>query len=247
MTFYKKIITALLILFIAVACGEDKIPFNKRIPEVEKSQFIKHPDDWRNLRYAEIVPVFRKGAKFYVEVYNTIGSNELPQELWEKLDADEMTKEYGAQKVILNGPRYWVINQLDAEGETASGKVANFGGIEMTLRATIESNIFEGSVGSKLYEENEVNRETTYHFWKGNMVYELISPKGDVYRMQSYALMKDPTLTIDKLENLGDRLSLPEGWSYRTRVLEENSTMTAAGTAYVINDDLGNSYQKILN
>lgn len=234
-----------IIAILMVSCGGNKLPFSERIPAVKKSQFIEHSKDWRNLRYAEIIPVFKKGTKLYMEVYNTVGSNELPQELWEKLNVEEMMKEYGAKKVILNGPRYWVINQLDARGETESGKVVNFGGIEMTLRATIESSIFGGGLGGKLYEENEIQRETTYYFWKDNMVYELTSPKGEVYRMQSYAQIKDPSLTIDKLENLGERLTLPEGWSYNARKLTEKSTMKANGIAYVINDNLGNSYQKV--
>lgn len=240
----KENFLLIILALLATGCGSS-VAFSERIPAVEKSQFIDHGEDWRNLRYAEIIPVFRKGAKIYIEVYNTVGSNELPQDLWEKLNPEVMAQEYNAQKVILNGPRYWVINQLEAHGETKSGKVANFGGIEMTLRATLQPNIFSGTVGSKLYEENQVQRETTYHFWKDNMVYELTSPSGEVYRMQSYAQIKDPTLTIEKLEHLGQSLSLPEGWTYQARILEQNSTMVADGLAYVINDNLGNSYQKV--
>ncbi|MEL6660032.1 MAG: hypothetical protein AAFP77_20115 [Bacteroidota bacterium] len=228
------------------SCG-NMDEYSHRIPAVEKSQFIRHAEDWRNLRYGEVIPVFRKGAKLYIEVYNTIGSNELPQELWEKLAAEEMKASYGAEQVILNGPRYWVLNRMSASGATQAGKVANFGGIEMTLRATIATDIFEGAVGTdKLYTENEIQRETTFHFWKDNMVYELTSPEGEIYRMQSYAQMVDPNLTIEQLATLGERLSLPEGWSYEARVLEENSTMVADGLAIVINDELGNSYQKII-
>lgn len=244
MKYITIILSLFVFLLVITSCGNTK-KFSQSIPEVEKTQFIKHSEDWRNLRYAEIIPVFKSGTKLYMEVYNSIGSNEVPQGLWDKLDAGMMAKEYGAEKVILNGPRYWVINHLEARGETENGKVVNFGGIEMTLRATLNSSIFTGAVGSKLYTENEVERETTFHYYKDNMVYELTSPTGEVYRMQSYGLMKDPNLTIERLENLGDRLTLPEGWTYNARTLKENDTMIANGIAYVINDDLGNSYQKV--
>ena len=56
----------------------------------------------------------------------------------------------------------------------------------------------------------------------------------------------DAELTIADLETLGERLTLPDGWRYETRVLTEDSELKADGLAYVINDDLGNSYQKIL-
>ncbi len=220
--------------------------FKNRIPAVEKSQFIDHGTNLRNLRYGEIIPVFRKGAKLYLEVYNTINSNELPQELWEKIDTDALAKEYGAMTVLANGPRYWVVNKIGAGNMSSEGKIANFGGIEMTQRATLNTTIFKGAIGEKKYTENEVHRETSYYYWKGNMVYELTSPKGEVYRMQSYSQQVDPNLTIQDLETLGSQLDLPTGWSYRARILEEDSKLVAAGTTYVINDELLNTYQKVL-
>lgn len=249
--FAKNFLIGLLIIVLIVIClliylfGGNMSEFANRIPKVEKTQYMEDIKDKRNLRYGEIIPVFSKGAKLYVEVYNTMGSNELPQELWEKLDADEMAKKYGAKKVILNGPRYWVLNDIVGSNQTANGKVADFGGIEMTQRAVLYSNIFSGTVGGKTYKENVVDRSTTYEYWKGNMVYELIAPNGSVYRMQSYSQQIDPSLTIDDLKDLGSRLKLPEGWKYRARILKEDSTLTANGKAYVINDEFGNSYQKI--
>lgn len=244
MTVFNKIFISLLLAILVIGC-ETTNDFSDRIPAVEKSQFIKHADDWRNLRYGEIIPVFKDKAKLYVEVYNSVTCNELPKEPWDKLDAEKMAKDYGAKTVILNGPRYWLINKMEGRGKSRSGKVVNFGGIEMRLVATLNSNIFSGTVGDKIYTENEVKRETTYHYYKDNMVYELTSPKGEVYRMQSYTQMKDSALTIEQLENLGDRLDLPEGWSYKAKILKQNSAMAANGIAYVINDELGNSYQKI--
>jgi len=125
------------------------------------------------------------------------------------------------------------------------GKIANFGGIEMTQRAKLHTTIFHGNLGDKKYTENLVNRETTYYYLKGNMVYELTSPTGDVYRMQSYSQQIDPGLTMADLETLGDKLDLPAGWTYGARVLDEDSKLTADGKAYIINDELLNTYQKM--
>ena len=239
--------TAIVVLFIAYVYlfGGNMDEFAQRIPSVEKSQFIEHSGNWRNLRYGEIIPVYRKGAKLYMEVYNTVGSNELPQELWDKIDVDKLAYEFGAVKVLLNGPRYWVINTMEGRGVTKNGKVANFGGIEMTQRATLESTIFDGAIGDKLYSEKTVERETIYSYWKGNMVYELKSPKGDIYRMQSYSKIVNKNLAIDDLEKLGEKLNLPDGWKYEVRVLKEDSLLNSNGSATIINDDFMNSYQKI--
>ena len=215
------------------------------IPAVAPSQSMPPPADLRDYRYCEIIPVFQNKLTFSVEVYNTMGSNDCPEEQWAKLNGDDLAQQYGAMAVKMNGPRYWVLNKIVAGGATASGKIVDFGGLEMKLVAQIETKLWEGSVGDKFYTPNEVQRATTFVYLKGNMVYELTSPEGDVYRMQSYALLADPTLTIADLETLGARLELPQGWSYQARVLTEDSELKADGLAYVINDNLYNSYQRV--
>ena len=215
------------------------------IPAVAPSQSMPPPADLRDYRYCEIIPVFQNKLTFSVEVYNTMGSNDCPEEQWAKLNGDDLAQQYGAMAVKMNGPRYWVLNKIVAGGATASGKIVDFGGLEMKLVAQIETKLWEGSVGDKFYTPNDVQRATTFVYLKGNMVYELTSPEGDVYRMQSYALLADPTLTIADLETLGARLELPQGWAYQARVLTEDSELKADGLAYVINDNLYNSYQKV--
>jgi len=49
------------------------------------------------------------------------------------------------------------------------------------------------------YTENTIERETQYVFRAGLPVYELVSQDGQVYVMQSYSKIVDPTLTQDDL------------------------------------------------
>ncbi len=149
------------------------------------------------------------------------------------MDAEALKEKYGAVVVKVNGPRYWVMNSITGSGATVAGKVVDFGGIEMTQRAVLETKIWQGTVGDKFYTPNEIHRTTVYIYLKGNMVYELTSPEGDVYRMQSYAQIADPSLTIADLENLGSRLDLPDGWTYQARVLTEDSELKIDGLAYI--------------
>jgi len=185
------------------------------IPEITQTQFLRPPDDIRDYRYCEIIPVFRSGTTLTVEVYNTIGLNECPADQWEALNADELAEAYGATSVKINGPRYWVINEIAGGGATAEGKIADFGGIEMKKAAVIETKLSEGTVGDSFYTDNEVQRTTTFTYYAGAMVYELTSPEGEIYRTQSYSQIIDPTLTIANLETLGDRLELPEDGAMR--------------------------------
>lgn len=215
------------------------------VPAVTATQSMAVPDDLRDVRYCEVIPVFKDGTTLNVEVYNTLGLNDCPAEAWQKLDAEKMAEQYGAKIVKLNGPRHWVMNKMASGGATSAGKVADFGGIQMKLRGTLQTKIWQGSVGEKLYTPNDVHRTTVFTYLAGHKVYELVAPNGDVYMMQSYAQITDPKLTIADLETLGSRLKLPEGWTYRARKLDADVLLEANGHAYVINDDFYNAYQRV--
>jgi hypothetical protein len=116
----------------------------------------------------------------------------------------------------------------------------------MKLVALIEFKMWEVPMGNSFYKEVVVQRSNSWIFFAGNMVYELTNPQGDVYRMQSYSQQIDPTLSIDDLETLGDRLTLPNGWHYDMRVLEADSTLVADGKAYMIADEFRNAYMKVI-
>lgn len=241
----SKILILLLPAFLLAACGGQK-NFEEIVPTITPSQVDPLPEDMRNYRYCEVIPVFQQGLNLNVVVYNTLGANQCPQDLWEKLDAQTLAKEYGAKIVKLNGPRYWVLNKISGQGISASGRTVSFGGIEMSERATLQTNLLQGSIGDKTYTPNKVKRDTVFEYWAGNEVYELISPEGNTYIMQSYSQMADPSLTIDDLANLGDRLKLPEGWRFQAVTLDKDFFLKANGVAYVINDELYNTYQQIL-
>ncbi|HVX34781.1 MAG TPA: hypothetical protein VHC71_01020 [Hyphomicrobium sp.] len=200
------------------------------------------PAELRNVRYCEILTMTRHRLAFDIKVYNTLGQNFCPEDQWRKLDAKALAKELNVSRVNLNGPRYWTIDAIKASGETAAGETRDFGGIAMTRRATLRLRLWQAKQGG--YRVNTIRRNTAYLFKAGKPVYELVSPKGDVYMMQSYSQIVDPKLSIDDLPNLGARLKLPKGWKFQTRVLDADYTLKAEGTAYLVQDDLFNSYQR---
>lgn len=198
----------------------------------------------RDVRYCEVIPVTREGRTLTAWVYNTLGLNDCPAAEWDALTEEQVNEAYGSVSAKLNGPRYWVIDRLVASGSTTTGQRFNFGGVEMELRARLDTKLRQGTVGEEFYAPNEVQRDTVYRYRAGRPVYELTSPEGDVYVMQSYARIKDKSLTIDDLASLGDRLALPRGWTYSTRTLTEDLVLDSGGLAYVVNDDLYNAYQR---
>jgi hypothetical protein len=88
-----------------------------------------------------------------------------------------------------------------------------------------------------------VDRESTWFFDKGKPVFILDDPNGTVWVMKSYTDVMDEDLTYEDLDTLDTRLELPEGWSYRVEVLDEDLTMAPVnGTARITQDELQNTY-----
>lgn len=207
-----------------------------------QEKVIKQNDQMYNARYGEIIVVTGGPLSFIGHVYNTIGLNECPDSIWKALDAKKIKKERKARAVTLNGPRYFLMDQADA---LDPGKVTSFHGLQARHIADLKiplSTVIQG--GSQPYFENLVLRRTNYLFKKGRTIYELTSPNGVTYVMQSYPQQKDPNFTVADLAKIGNRLSLPAGWHFHTRILDQDFAMKATGKAYVIRDNLQNSYQK---
>jgi hypothetical protein len=233
----------LLFLILTVTLAGSAVSVAGTTPPDTGAQFTEPPDGLRDHRYCEVIVAFRSGFKARLEVYNTFGLNDCPGDLWDELDEDALAEELDAKTVRFNGPRYWVVNSVES-GEDGDSKTVDFGGIEMALSAVVT---MKGRGGQEPYSENTVERtrSATFTYLAGNEIYELTSPEGDVYRMQSYSQVVDPSLAIDDLKSLGDRLDLPEGWTFQARVLTEDSKLMAEEESYVVTDDFKNAYQRV--
>jgi hypothetical protein len=82
----------------------------------------------RNVRYCELIPVVRRGFRLVATVYNTLGLNDCPAEVWDKITEAAMRKRFGAFEVLLNGPRHFVMDAIVAAGDAASGALVEAGG-----------------------------------------------------------------------------------------------------------------------
>ena len=61
--------------------------------------------------------------------------------------------------------------------------------------------------------------------------------------MQAYCIGVDPTITQVNRPTLGQRPAVPNGWIYRTRILDEELVVdTTATVATVLQDELKYSY-----
>jgi hypothetical protein len=197
----------------------------------------------RNARYCEIIPVVRDGVRLAATVYNTLGLNDCPAAVWNAITEEAMRKRFGAIKVMLNGPRYFLMDAIVAAGATAAGKTIDAAGLALTERASISLDLSD--LRGKPYREKTIKRETRYLFKAGKPVFVLEAPNGSRYVMQAYAQIVDKALSYDALPELGKRLKLPKGWQYAMVVPDKDLVVGAQGEATVVQDDLENTYQKL--
>jgi hypothetical protein len=196
--------------------------------------------DMRGVRYGEVIAVFSTDSGLEAEVYGTQMLNDCPQDQWETLEADVIAAEMGAVAVKLNGPRHWMIDGLGTKVAVVEPILRDFNGLTMRRIATID---LGDTPGVMPYTEAHVDRGAVFFFDAGSPIYELVNPDGLAYVMQALCIGVDPTMSEATLPSLGDRLSMPPGWTYRSRMLDEELVVdTTATIATVLQDEFENSY-----
>lgn len=199
--------------------------------------FISNFVDIRGYRYCELLFQFDDRT----EVWGTQGLNQCPQTDWNELDLDRIKSSNNATNLIANGPRYFVVNSsigMDLPDESKR----KFGNLEMRKLATVGMLDIERS-----FTEISVYRNNIWIFKEDEQIYLLIDTDGSEYIMQSYSLVIDASMEESKLSNLEEKLNLPVGWRYETRVLDSELRVPANGEAIVLRDNLSNTYQKIIH
>jgi hypothetical protein len=198
--------------------------------------------DMRNVRYGEVLGVYTRDTELYAEVWGTQMLHDCPMEWWNSLDPELLKTDLGALGIKMNGPRHWVLDGFGSKTAHIEPVIRDFNGLPMRRIATVEFKPGEKTVTSP-YEERHVNRGAVFFWDAGTKVYELIRPDGEAYVMQALCTAVDDSLTIDNLSELGTKLQLPQGWSYRTRILEEDLIVdTSDHFATVVQDELENTY-----
>lgn len=202
----------------------------------------KELSNLRNVRYCEVLVIHGITS---IEIYSTIGLNECPNNIWQHLDTESLKKKLNVYDVMLNGPRYWVLDKIETNA-ILEPKFISLSGLRLKLVAHLKNVLFVLLKNKKPYHEVEVARQTVWIYEANKPVYELISPDGAIYIMQSYSVHKDEHQTLDSLSLLGHKLKLPKSWVFKTGILlKEERIPTKNDKAIVIQDDFENTYQRI--
>jgi hypothetical protein len=212
--------------------------------------------NWRGKPHYEVLIMNRNaespgGAGNY---YNSLGlsfevSNEEMDARFRALDPEKLKQEFGGDAVRFNGPRRFVANRFSAMAFDG-GKQTMLGPIPMYLFGTFVVPDFDAFIAGKQapYRETVSKRSSTFYFNAGEEVYDLITPEGTVFTMFSASLRVDTNNSIDKLPTLAERLTLPEGWTFRVRTLEKELVLPASYDSdppnTIVLDQFENNYQR---
>jgi hypothetical protein len=200
--------------------------------------------DLHDTRYGELLFATPGEHAITAEVWTTFTLNECPAELWDPIDAQIEATRRGAAFGLKNGPRYWLIDEIQRASVIEDIELAKFGGLDMVRVAKVT--VDAGNLAAGGYREVDVDRRTLFTWKAGRRVYELTNAEGVTYVMQAYSQIVDPTLKSGDLEHLGDVLRPPEGWRYGSRVLEADLLVDTRTTeAQVLQDEFQNSYSRL--
>jgi len=232
-------LSALLICFTS-ACSMQRQPLSCALTAADPP---RSQSGMRDQRYCEILFMQGAGGKTAGCVYTTFGLNTCPDEQWSAINPRALRRQYQIDEAIMNGPRFWTMDTFTID---MSGAATSVDGLEMKPGASIEMppGSLLASFVQRAYHETQINRNTAYRYDAGQPVYQLVSPD-HTYIMQAYSQIVDPTLTKDGLATLGDRLKLPSGWKYVVTTPTSDLVVNSGGKAYVLQDDLQNTYQRM--
>ena len=208
---------------------------------------IRTYEDLRADRYCELFfitgdPETGLSANFV----NTSGLNNstdvkdtCPPGIWDKITPDSLKAQYDVVGIFKNGPRNWTVDSVTIP----AGHVGTYDGLQARWLGKVKLPKGFGKEGATAYKPTTVARKSVIHFEAGQPAFILDSPDGTPWVMQAFTTKVDPGLTYEGLKTLGDKLKLPEGWSYRVKVLDKPLTIKAVdGVAHIVQDDIQGTY-----
>ncbi|MEO1438223.1 MAG: hypothetical protein AAFV80_21960, partial [Bacteroidota bacterium] len=167
----------LIFLFFALrGTPQHRIP----IPEMPILETPTSRGQGRPIPYHEVLVGYRNWGNLTIIVYNDL--NELlSDEAFKALDPQKIKAETQANTVVLNGPRFWVLDEIHGKRDLPRWSIQ---GHEYLIPAYIKLPL-KKVWNRKPYWPMEVIRDTEYVYYSGTALYKLIDPAGQVYLMQA--------------------------------------------------------------
>jgi hypothetical protein len=211
-----------------------------------------HLDNARGYAYCEFAPVVGPPSNLLAQFYNTTGTTgitgQCPADTFAAINGKTLANKLGAAVVYLNptpqtARRHWVMDQFWV---FRAGETVEFEGVKATWIASMTPHAMLAALSGGAYSPTEIHRTSKYLYANGSTVFLIRTPEEKTYIMQSYATEVDPSLTFDRLAQLGSKLKLPAGWRFEAKTLDKELTIEpgkSGSVAHIIRDELHNVYE----
>jgi len=244
-TKYVKPLAASLV--VSAALIQPAAADTRKAPPDGSDATVTKYENLRAARYCELF--FITGSPDTGLTANFVNSSDLnnaddpkdfcPSEIWNKITPDGLKAEFDVVGIFKNGPRHWTNDWINIP----AGSVGNYDGLEARWMGKVNLPKGFGKEGATAYKPTTVARASSMGFAAGQPVFILDDPDGTPWVMQAYTTLVDKDLTYDRLKDLGSKLKLADGWSFRVKVLDEALTIQAVdGVARIVQDELQGTY-----
>jgi len=228
---------------------------SKNLPEDGANAKSVHFDNAHRVRYIEIFVVGGDPAKrdLRANVYNTtfipgldLNSNKdtAPQAYVEGIDKEAIKKQFNAYAVAINGPKLWMLDWADIP----LGSSQEFNGKAIPwcaeLHLTPEGLLTMGKEG---YKPTTIERKSKIGYNKGTLVFLIDDADGNTWIMKGMEQGLKPEYTYEQFaaDPASRFKKLPQGWKYRTKVLDQDLVLVPeTGIATIMPDEFFNVYDK---
>ena len=200
-------------------------------------------EDTRAYAQGELFLLNQAGENVEALVYNTTGFGPCPADEFAAIDVEQLARETGSDRVWKNARRFWMVDALTVD---LVGEPRELGGLMFHLMADMQMPAaFDPSAdqSTMAYNPMQIRRVTKWEYLSGRPVFLLRSPEGVTWVMQTFTDSVDQELTEAELPGRAARLTLPDGWEYNAKTLDQDFSITTSGVANIVPDNLANMYQ----
>src|SRR5271157_1256359 len=186
------------------------------------AEHVVHLKNAHGYPFCELLLIQGKPPDISAAVFNTSGASDCPPDKFDAIDAKALAAELHVDAVFKNARRSWLMDEMWLY---TARETRDFDGVKATLMATLPiKGALSGLGGAEKfpqYAPSEIQGVSKYLYKKGSQVYLIVLPDGHTWIMQTYTQKVDPTMSREKLPNLGGMYkNLPAGWKFVVKTLD---------------------------
>ena len=213
------------------------------------AEHVVHLKNAHGYPFCEILLIQGKPPDIAASVFNTSGASDCPPDKFDAIDPKALAEKLHVDAVFKNARRHWMMDEL---WMYTAKETRDFDGVKATWMATLPiKGALSGLGGAEkfpAYAPSPIQRVSKYLYKKGSQVYLIKDTDGHTWVLQTYTTKVDPTMSEDKLGNLGSMYkNVPAGWNFVAKTLDKDLTLIPPADknhiAHVMADEFDDVYE----